>query len=72
MGYMVFVEQLDPIFDFWQMVKKYEAIKNRITGVEPKKNFRWITGSNIEEVVVKDQREFDVIEKILINPLLKN
>ena len=64
MGYMVFVEQLDPIFDFKQMVKKYESIKNRIGGVEPKNNFKWITGSNIEEVVVKDQRDFEVIEKI--------
>ena len=46
------------------MVKKYESIRNRINGVEPKRNFKWITGSNIEEVVVKDQRDFEVIEKI--------
>ena len=64
MGYLVFMEQLDPIFDFKSMVKKYEKIKHRILNLDPKNNYEWIIGEKTEEVLVKDQKDFELVERI--------
>ena len=71
MGYLVFMEQLDPIFDFKQMVKKYQKFRSKISNLDPKNNYEWIIGEKTEEVIVKDQRDFEVIERIYNNEVLQ-
>ena len=53
------------------MVKKYESIKDRILNLDPKNNFEWIIGEKAEEVVVKDQKDFELIERIQNNQVLQ-